>query len=54
MDLDATCAEAHFNLAVIYATSVPEQRELAKKHYRAAINSGAARDTGLDKLLGMR
>ena len=54
VDLDATCAEAHFNLAVIYATSVPEQRELARKHYRAAINSGAARDTGLDKLLGMR
>ena len=53
VELDANCAEAHFNLAVIYSTIEPVDYDTARKHYRAALKSGAARDTGLDKLLGM-
>lgn len=52
--LDTNCAEAHFNLAVIFATEATPQYDAARRHYKAAINSGAARDSGLDKLLGMR
>jgi len=52
--LDTRCAEAHFNLAVIFATEAAPQYDAARRHYKAAINSGAARDSGLDKLLGMR
>jgi tetratricopeptide (TPR) repeat protein len=52
--LDSNCAEAHFNLAVIFATEATPQFDAARRHYKAAINSGAARDSGLDKLLGMR
>lgn len=54
VDIDPACAEAHFNLAVIYSTSEPAQLDTARKHYRAAINGGAAHDKGLDMLLGMR
>lgn len=52
--IDSTCAEAHYNLAVIYSTSEPPQFETARKHYRAAIGAGGERDPDLDKLLGMR
>jgi Tfp pilus assembly protein PilF len=52
--IDSSCAEAHYNLAVIYSTSEPPQFETARKHYRAAISAGGARDSDLDKLLGMR
>jgi tetratricopeptide (TPR) repeat protein len=52
--LDSNCSEAHFNLAVIYATSDPAQLDSARKHYKLAISSGAARNSNLDKLLGMR
>ena len=49
---DPNCAEAHFNLAVIHATSDPPRLDLARRHYRDAVRAGAARDAGLDKLLG--
>ncbi|HWB02122.1 MAG TPA: tetratricopeptide repeat protein [Verrucomicrobiales bacterium] len=53
--LDANCSEAHYNLAVIFASSGdPAQFDTARKHYKLAIKAGAARDTNLDKLLGMR
>jgi tetratricopeptide (TPR) repeat protein len=54
VEMDSHCAEAHFNLAVIFVTAVPQQRDAARRHYKLAISSGAARDSGLDKLLGMR
>ncbi len=44
-------ADAHFNLAVIYATSSPPSREQAKHHYSVAISLGAEPDPGLEKLL---
>jgi len=49
---DPNCSEAHFNLAVIHATSDPPRLDAARRHYREAIRAGAARDSGLDKLLG--
>ena len=44
-------AEAHFNLAVIYATSDPPAKELARRHYARATSLGADPDPALEKLL---
>ncbi len=52
--VDSHCAEAHYNLAVFYAMSDPQQLDTARKHYKLAISSGGARSPNLDKLLGMR
>ena len=44
-------ADAHFNLAVIYSTSQPPAKELARRHYEKALALGAEPDPTLDKLL---
>jgi len=44
-------ADAHFNLAVIYATAEPPAREQARQHYAKATELGAERDPSLEKLL---
>jgi Flp pilus assembly protein TadD/predicted nucleic acid-binding Zn-ribbon protein len=44
-------ADAHFNLAVVYSTSQPPAKELARRHYEKALALGAAPDPMLDKLL---
>ena len=44
-------ADAHFNLAVIYATALPPAKELAKRHYARATSLGAEPDASLEKLL---
>jgi Flp pilus assembly protein TadD len=44
-------ADAHFNLAVIYSTSQPPAKELARRHYEKALSLGAQPDPALDKLL---
>jgi Tfp pilus assembly protein PilF len=44
-------ADAHFNLAVIYATASPPSKELAKTHYARATSLGAEPDASLEKLL---
>ncbi len=44
-------AEAHFNLAVIYATAKPPSIALAKRHYEKALELGAASDTRLASML---
>ena len=44
-------ADAHFNLAVIYATASPPARELAKRHYARAEELGSEPDPSLEKLL---
>jgi tetratricopeptide (TPR) repeat protein len=44
-------ADAHFNLAVIYSTSQPPTKELARRHYEKALALGAQPDPTLDKLL---
>ena len=45
-------ADAHFNLAVVYSTSQPPAKELARRHYEKALALGAPPDPTLDKLLG--
>ncbi len=44
-------ADAHFNLAVVYSTSQPPAKELARRHYQKALALGAQPDPTLDKLL---
>ncbi|MBA3650474.1 MAG: tetratricopeptide repeat protein, partial [Chthoniobacterales bacterium] len=44
-------ADAHFNLAVVYSTSQPPAKELARRHYAKALALGAQPDAALDKLL---
>lgn len=44
-------ADAHFNLAVIYSTSQPPAKELARRHYEKALSLGAQPDPALDNLL---
>ena len=44
-------ADAHFNLAVVYATNQPPSKEQAKLHYVKATSLGAEPDPSLEKLL---
>lgn len=44
-------ADAHFNLAVVYSTSQPPAKELARRHYEKALALGAGPDPTLDRLL---
>lgn len=44
-------AEAHFNLAVIYATAKPPSIALAKRHYEKALELGAGPDKRLGSML---
>jgi tetratricopeptide (TPR) repeat protein len=44
-------ADAHFNLAVVYASQNPPSLELARKHYRRAVDLGMQKDPELEKLL---
>ncbi len=44
-------ADAHFNLAVIYATAQPPAKDQAKRHYAKATELGAGADASLEKLL---
>jgi Flp pilus assembly protein TadD len=44
-------ADAHFNLAVILATTQPASKELAKRHYSRATALGIRPDPSLEKLL---
>jgi Flp pilus assembly protein TadD len=44
-------AEAHFNLAVIYATAKPPSIALAKRHYEKALELGSSPDKRLATML---
>jgi tetratricopeptide (TPR) repeat protein len=44
-------ADAHFNLAVLFATAQPPAKELAKRHYTKATALGTQPDPSLEKLL---
>jgi Flp pilus assembly protein TadD len=44
-------ADAHFNLAVILATTQPASKELAKRHYTRATALGTQPNPSLEKLL---
>lgn len=51
IELDPNYANAHFNLAVLYATTKPPALELAKRHYQQATSLGAAPDASLERLI---
>ena len=51
IELDEGYGDAHFNLAVIYATQNPPSKELAKRHYNRALELGVPKDAELEKLL---
>jgi Tfp pilus assembly protein PilF len=49
--IDPAYGEAHFNLAVLYATWDPPQWDKAKTEYQQAIKKGVQPDPNLEKLL---
>jgi len=51
IELDPNFGDAHFNLALVYATSKPASLELARREYNRALELGIARDARLEKLL---
>jgi tetratricopeptide (TPR) repeat protein len=51
LECDPDNADAHFNLAVVYAGNHPPSVELARWHYKKAVALGHQRSATLDKLL---
>jgi len=51
IDLNPDYPDAHFNLAVLYATTQPQSIELAKHYYNRATELGAAPDPSLERLI---
>jgi len=49
---DGDYSQAHFNLAFLYAEEKPPSLELARWHYRRAVELGHKKSEELDKLLG--
>jgi tetratricopeptide (TPR) repeat protein len=52
VELDTNYGDAHFNLAVIYATQNPPSKELSRKHYKKALETGIPKDPQLEKRIG--
>jgi len=50
--LDPDFGDAHFNLALVYATEKPPLLEMARKEYKKAQELGIGKDDRLEKLLG--
>ena len=48
---DPDYADAHHNLAIVYATENPPSMELARLHYKKAMDLGHPRDADLEKLI---
>jgi Flp pilus assembly protein TadD len=51
VELKPEYSDAHFNLAVLYATTEPPSLQLAKEHYVKATALGAAPDASLERLI---
>ncbi|MDX6766353.1 MAG: tetratricopeptide repeat protein [Candidatus Methylacidiphilales bacterium] len=51
IELDPNYGDAHFNLAVIYATQKPPSLELARRHYNRAVELGIPRDQQLEGMI---
>jgi tetratricopeptide (TPR) repeat protein len=51
IELDPNFGDAHFNLALVYATQKPPALELARREYNKALELGIAKDARLEKLL---
>jgi Tfp pilus assembly protein PilF len=52
LEIDPNYAEAHFNLAVFYLQRNPPAVELARRHYRKALDLGAPPDEQVEKAIG--
>ena len=48
---DPNYAVAHYNLAVLYATTKPAYPQLANFHYQKAVSLGAARNPDFERML---
>ena len=51
IEIDPDFGDAHFNLALVYATEKPPLVELAREEYKKALDLGISRDDNLEKLL---
>lgn len=51
LQLQPGFSQAHYNLALIYATQKPPVRELARWHYQKALESGHPRSTEIEQML---
>ncbi len=51
INCDPNYADAYFNLAVVYATGHPPDKEMAQKYYQQAIDHGAEPDPALEQLI---
>ncbi len=51
IELQPNYGDAHFNLAVVFASQMPPSIELARRHYRKALELGMENDPELEKLL---
>ena len=49
--LDPNYPDANFNMAVIYATQQPPNKETAQKYYKKAVSLGAEPDKSLEEIL---
>lgn len=54
IELHPDYANAHFNLALMYAERKPPALELARRHYEKAVALGAARDELMDERLKIK
>ena len=51
IQIDPGYGDAHANLAFVYLTQKPPMIELARWHYKKALDAGHAHDSGVEKLL---
>lgn len=51
IELQPNYGDAHFNLAVVFASQTPPSIELARRHYKKALELGMEKDPELEKLL---
>jgi len=51
LDIDPGYADAHFNLALVYAAENPPSLNLARWHYQKALDFGHEKSASLEKML---
>jgi Flp pilus assembly protein TadD len=52
LQLEPDYSDAHFNLALVYASEKPPSTGLARWHYKKALNLGHPRNPKLEEILG--
>ncbi len=53
IEIDDSFPDAHYNLAIVYAMQKPPALDLARRHYKRALELGLPKDPRLEKLLGL-